>query len=179
MTLCYGYILESESAIGVATTFFTTFSQHMFPHVVDECTNCLLHLRFLINGYVLGTGRENDIHKRLIILLANDSKMENLFAFCIKGLLLIATLLHEDTQTLWYTQPVSERNVANRWMEYALPIGNGQLGAMVQGGVWTDEVQFNEKTLWTGSTTVRGAYQDFGYIHIEELGAKTSYTDYR
>ena len=151
----------------------------MFPHVVDECTNCLLHLRFLINGYVLGTGRENDIHKRLIILLANDSKMENLFAFCIKGLLLIATLLHEDTQTLWYTRPASERNVANRWMEYALPIGNGQLGAMVQGGVWTDEVQFNEKTLWTGSTTVRGAYQDFGYIHIEELGAKTSYTDYR
>ncbi len=46
-------------------------------------------------------------------------------------------------QRLWYKQP------AQRWEE-ALPIGNGQLGAMIYGGIVQEEVQFNQETLWTG-----------------------------
>lgn len=45
---------------------------------------------------------------------------------------------------LWYTQP------AENWMMQALPIGNGKLGAMVFGGVETEHIQFNEKSLWSG-----------------------------
>lgn len=73
--------------------------------------------------------------------------------------------------TLWYKIPVTKQTVANPWMEYALPIGNGQLGAMIYGGIRQDIVQFNEKTLWTGSSTNydRGAgYQNFGHIYIED-----------
>ncbi|MBO9612893.1 MAG: glycoside hydrolase family 95 protein [Dyadobacter sp.] len=44
---------------------------------------------------------------------------------------------------LWYKQP------AKQWEE-ALPIGNGALAAMIFGGVETDQIQFNEETLWTG-----------------------------
>lgn len=44
---------------------------------------------------------------------------------------------------LWYKQP------AQQWEE-ALPIGNGALAAMVFGGVTSEQVQFNEETLWTG-----------------------------
>ncbi|HVW63343.1 MAG TPA: glycoside hydrolase N-terminal domain-containing protein, partial [Puia sp.] len=44
---------------------------------------------------------------------------------------------------LWYRQP------AEKWTE-ALPIGNGDLGAMIFGGVGGDHLQFNESTLWTG-----------------------------
>lgn len=45
--------------------------------------------------------------------------------------------------TLWYEQP------ARQWEE-ALPIGNGALAAMIFGGVETEQIQFNEETLWTG-----------------------------
>ena len=68
----------------------------------------------------------------------------------------------------------------NAWMEYALPIGNGQLGATFMGGVGTEYLQFNEKTLWSGTSNdyeVKGseangnvvdygAYQNFGVLSI-------------
>lgn len=44
---------------------------------------------------------------------------------------------------LWYAHP------ARGWNE-ALPVGNGQLGAMVFGGVRSERIQFNEATVWTG-----------------------------
>jgi alpha-L-fucosidase 2 len=44
---------------------------------------------------------------------------------------------------IWYTRP------ATAWTD-ALPVGNGQLGAMVFGGVATERIQFNEDTVWTG-----------------------------
>lgn len=72
---------------------------------------------------------------------------------------------------LWYRQPPSAAASANPWMEYGLPIGNGQLGAMVMGEVGTDVLQFNEKTLWSGGSTTaqRGAYQNFGCIRMDYL----------
>lgn len=61
---------------------------------------------------------------------------------------------------LWYKQP------AKQWEE-ALPIGNGALAAMVFGGVETDQIQFNEETLWTGeprSYAHKGASAHLGEI---------------
>ncbi|PRX96267.1 glycoside hydrolase family 95 protein [Allonocardiopsis opalescens] len=46
--------------------------------------------------------------------------------------------------TLWYDEPATD------WEQRSLPIGNGALGASVFGGVQTEQLQFNEKTLWTG-----------------------------
>ena len=46
--------------------------------------------------------------------------------------------------TLWYEHPAAE------WTE-ALPIGNGQMGAMVFGGVSSERLQLNDSTLWAGS----------------------------
>ncbi|MBR5963367.1 MAG: glycoside hydrolase family 95 protein [Bacteroidaceae bacterium] len=45
---------------------------------------------------------------------------------------------------LWYNHP------ANIWEE-ALPLGNGQLGAMVYGQPVNEEIQLNEETVWGGS----------------------------
>ncbi|WP_406387383.1 glycosyl hydrolase family 95 catalytic domain-containing protein [Streptomyces sp. NBC_00887] len=45
---------------------------------------------------------------------------------------------------LWYDKPATD------WETEALPIGNGALGAMVFGGIASERLQFNEKTLWTG-----------------------------
>jgi alpha-L-fucosidase 2 len=44
---------------------------------------------------------------------------------------------------LWYRQP------ARRWEE-ALPVGNGRMGAMVYGGVASEDLQLNEDSLWVG-----------------------------
>jgi len=81
----------------------------------------------------------------------------------------------ENLLTLWYTVPVTKQNVEDPWMEYALPIGNGQLGAMIYGGIHQDLIQFNEKTLWTGSSTEYnrdGGYQNFGHLYIEETSER-------
>lgn len=50
---------------------------------------------------------------------------------------------HSDPVRLWYTSPAAV------WTE-ALPVGNGNLGAMVYGQTDTEIIQFNEDTLWTG-----------------------------
>jgi alpha-L-fucosidase 2 len=49
----------------------------------------------------------------------------------------------QSALTLWYKQPAAE------WVE-ALPVGNGRLGAMVFGGIATEQIQLNEDTVWSG-----------------------------
>lgn len=56
--------------------------------------------------------------------------------------------------TLWYDKPAAD------WEHFGLPIGNGSMGAVIMGGVAVDDVQFNEKTLWTGGPGSPG--YDFG-----------------
>lgn len=36
------------------------------------------------------------------------------------------------------------------WKHEAYPVGNGKLAAMVYGGITTDEIQFNQDTIWIG-----------------------------
>ena len=50
--------------------------------------------------------------------------------------------------SLWYDFPATLSAVGNPWMEYGLPIGNGQIGATLLGGVLQDEIILNEKTLY-------------------------------
>lgn len=80
----------------------------------------------------------------------------------------------EQKLTLWYTQAAG----ADEWEEYSLPIGNGHFGASIFGGIETDIIQFNDKTLWSGSSDdycrdnykqSYGHYENFGYITIDNL----------
>jgi len=73
------------------------------------------------------------MYGRLLIL--------GLAILCISG----CSQAEEETGLrLWYDQPARE------WTE-ALPVGNGRMGAMVFGGVESEQIQFNEETLWTGT----------------------------
>lgn len=103
----------------------------------------------------------------------------------------------DNNFTLWYSTP-GTRSVAsgdnnNKWMQHAMPIGNGQFGAQILGGVAQDEISFNEKTLWSGSalgakkgeanlnTTQYGTYHSFGNLMINDMpldGASTKVTEY-
>lgn len=84
--------------------------------------------------------------------------------------------------TLWYTQPATTSESSNPWMEYSLPIGNGQLGASLMGGVATDDIVINEKTLWTGSSAFEekyGKYVPFGSVIVKTgLRSTAKVTDY-
>ena len=60
--------------------------------------------------------------------------------------LLVACCAREIDQKdclMWYDSP------AEIWLE-ALPLGNSHLGAMVYGGVQSEQIQFNEETFWSG-----------------------------
>ncbi len=76
--------------------------------------------------------------------------------------------------SLWYDAP------AKNWVTEALPIGNGDMGAMIFGGIAQDRVQFNHKTLWKGSSgaTDLGSYLAFGDLYIINKNAKSA-TNYR
>lgn len=79
------------------------------------------------------------------------------FSLCVA--VMFAFPLHaaagEGALVLWYTSPASD------WEREGLPIGNGAMGAMILGGVATERIQFNEKTLWTGGPGSKRGY-DFG-----------------
>ena len=87
----------------------------------------------------------------------------------IKG---VETFKPENPNTLWYTTSSEATGVSYPWMEYALPLGNGELGCMVFGGVAHEELQFNEKTLWSGEANKVGAgggnrtFMNFGSLLI-------------
>ena len=78
----------------------------------------------------------------------------------------------KNPNTLWYKTSAEAAGVSYPWMEYALPLGNGELGCMVFGGVAHEELQFNEKTLWSGEANKVGAasgsrtFMNFGSLII-------------
>jgi len=85
----------------------------------------------------------------------------------------IAAFSPKNPNTLWYRTSAEASGVSNPWMEYALPLGNGELGCMVFGGVHNEELQFNEKTLWSGPANTVGAgggnrtFMNFGSLIIQ------------
>ena len=52
---------------------------------------------------------------------------------------------------IWYDEPapISSSN-ARWWQSTVLPLGNGNIGGMVFGGISKDRIHINEKTLWSG-----------------------------
>ena len=91
---------------------------------------------------------------------------QNIFSLTLTAVLLSSLYLPRpglgaEPLTLQYTEP------ATRWEQEALPIGNGQMGAMIFGGVQKEHLQFNEESLWVGDEGNTGAYQAFGDIFVE------------
>ncbi|MBQ7878442.1 MAG: glycoside hydrolase N-terminal domain-containing protein [Bacteroidaceae bacterium] len=92
--------------------------------------------------------------------------------FSISG---IESYTPENKHTLWYNKPATVTASSDKWMEYSLPIGNGQLGASLFGGVYIDEILFNEKTLWSGGPDSYGYYLCFGSFYAEDISGEFSF----
>lgn len=83
----------------------------------------------------------------------------------------------QRAHTLWYSKPAM--GVTNPWMEYSLPIGNGHLGASLFGGMKVDQLQLNEKTIWSGTPTDMGSYggyHNLGGIFVHDLSGNIDNT---
>jgi alpha-L-fucosidase 2 len=67
-----------------------------------------------------------------------------------------------DRHRLWlhYQTPAKD------WEPNGLPIGNGQMGAMLLGNEHAARIQFNEESLWLGNEDDTGKYQNFGDITV-------------
>lgn len=102
----------------------------------------------------------------------------------------ITNFIPQNKLTLWYDEPATTARLYSggqgysNWMEYALPIGEGQLGACLFGGLYKDEIQFNEKTLWSGTAARSplggkgyGKYENFGSIYAKDISNEFGTTD--
>jgi alpha-L-fucosidase 2 len=71
--------------------------------------------------------------------------MNRLFAVILISIIVLSckSTIEKGDVKLWYDKPATD------WYE-ALPIGNGTLGAMVFGGIKTEQLQLNENTLYSG-----------------------------
>ena len=98
----------------------------------------------------------------------------------------VSSFSPKNPNTLWYKTSAEATGVDYPWMEYALPLGNGELGCMVFGGVYHEELQFNEKTLWSGPANTVGAgsgdrtFMNFGSLLItnKDQAIQNGVTDY-
>src|ERR1700756_589815 len=59
---------------------------------------------------------------------------------------------------LWYQQPMR----AGHFMDEALPLGNGRIGALISGGVGRENLVLNEDSLWSGDANTSGNYDTMG-----------------
>lgn len=84
---------------------------------------------------------------------------------------LVLPLNAQEHLKLWYEQP------ARQWVE-ALPLGNGQIGAMLFGGVENELIQLNEGTLWSGGPQKRNVNPD-AYTYLAPIREALAKEDYQ
>ena len=117
-------------------------------------------------GKEIGLWQASDVNNILYLVAEADVQPTE---FCVGEKGSRPTDIHDFS--LWYDVPATATGVSDTWMEYALPMGNGQLGATIRGGVLCDDIQFNEKTLWSGTATNsgnQGYFQNFGSILVKD-----------
>lgn len=118
-------------------------------------------------GHPIGFWSANDVNNPLVFVPEKDMRYPD---YKVTG---STTYRPESKLSLWYTVPATLTAVGNIWMEYSLPLGNGQLGASMFNGVSRDQILMNEKTLWSGRSTDNGGsygdYLNFGSLFVDML----------
>lgn len=88
--------------------------------------------------------------------------------FC---LLALCSCARDNSLTLHFDKPAS-------WFEESLILGNGNLGAIVYGGVDDEKIALNDITLWTGEPEGEPTNPD-AYKHLDEVRRYLDAEDYR
>ena len=119
------------------------------------------------------TGAIGDTGSKFFLTEVDCTQFPDEYFYEVSDIEGIAAFSPKNPNTLWYRTSAEASGVSNPWMEYALPLGNGELGCMVFGGVHNEELQFNEKTLWSGPSNTVGAgggnrtFMNFGSLIIQ------------
>lgn len=170
---------SSSSTLNLVATTNGSFKPAWEIHLTGDNSKAMNQFGGAGIGKELGIWDANDPNNPLLFIPISEIEIKDVAPAKLDEYryLPFTRFRPDNLSTLWYTKPVTAETVANPWMEYALPIGNGQFGGMIYGGIHQEMVQFNEKTVWTGSATQRGAYQSFGNFYIEDLSNLFSTTD--
>ena len=128
----------------------------------------------------------NDTGCKFFLVEAAPADYPDTYYYEAQNITGVSTFAPKNPNTLWYKTSAVATGVSYPWMEYALPLGNGELGCMVFGGVHNEEIQFNEKTLWSGAANTVGAgggsrtFMNFGSVFVEnrDNAIMESVTDY-
>ncbi len=119
------------------------------------------------------TGAIGDTGSKFFLTEVDCTQFPDEYFYEVSDIEGIAAFSPKNPNTLWYRTSAEASGVSYPWMEYALPLGNGELGCMVFGGVHNEELQFNEKTLWSGPANTVGAgggnrtFMNFGSLIIQ------------
>jgi hypothetical protein len=114
-----------------------------------------------------------DNGSKFFLVEAAPADYPDTYFYEVQNITGVSTYAPKNPNTLWYKTSAVATGVSYPWMEYALPLGNGELGCMIFGGVHNEEIQFNEKTLWSGSANQVGAgsgnrtFMNFGSVFVE------------
>jgi len=84
------------------------------------------------------------------------------------GIFSLQLAAQQQPLKLWYNSPASE------W-ESCVPLGNGRLGAMPDGGVEHENIVLNDITLWSGSkqdADKQDAFQSLPQLRALLIGNK-------
>ncbi len=73
------------------------------------------------------------------------SLIKKLFLFCIYAVVAQYAYPQHSAMSLWYKNPAA-------YWEACLPLGNGRLGLMPDGGLNQENIVLNDITLWSGGT---------------------------
>ena len=114
-----------------------------------------------------------DNGSKFFIVEADPAEYPETYYYEVQNISGASEFSPKNPNTLWYKTSAEASGVSYPWMEYALPLGNGELGCMIFGGVHNEEIQFNEKTLWSGTANQVGAgggnrtFMNFGSVFVE------------
>lgn len=95
-----------------------------------------------------------------------------------KAVKLSAETMNQNMK-LWYETPANVNTGGGSggdWMQESLPLGNGNLGNLIFGGVEKERIHFNEKTLWTGGPSESRPNYNFGNQNLVNGEQPEGYT---
>ncbi len=180
--------MVNEGAEGYSTVFSGTFNFNSTEPSyikIDGGTNWWNKrgdfLALWNTGSVVG-----DTGSKFFLTEVDPTDYPDTYYYEVQNITGVSEFSPKNPNTLWYKTSAEAAGVSYPWMEYALPLGNGELGCMVFGGVHNEEIQFNEKTLWSGAANQVGAgggnrtFMNFGSVFVEnqDKSINDGVTDY-
>lgn len=100
--------------------------------------------------------------ERTLQQLHLDYYRMNKVLYIVLGIVFVSQTAYGQFLKLWYEKP------AARWEEN-LPLGNGQIGMMLNGGVQDEHIVLNEISMWSGSEVDANNYE--AYKSVQEIQA--------